>query len=228
VLYFTKVHPDLRLLYNFRIVHFEMLKKVFKYCSTSGSSFLGHFASGFETCIADLKQKLHNERCKLSCAKNSKAALCTKAVNAEMELVNAQADLAHVTTQNEGLKRKAHALFMCGYHAPGGLHRDAEKSQTRFLKAKGIITDSSWEMTQELVAKCSVPVTWVNKVIRAVARGFGITVKDTVDNHSVSHILLEGELALEIQLVSEMHNAGSKWCLFLLIHFYDNFPRLNY
>ena len=55
-----------------------------------------------------------------------------------------------------------------------------------------------------------MPVTWVNKVIRTVAKGFGITVKDTVDKHSVSHILLEGELALEIQLVSEMHNAGSK------------------
>jgi hypothetical protein len=65
-------------------------------------------------------------------------------------------------------------------------------------------------MTQELVAKCSMPVTWVNKVIMTIARGFGITVKDTVDKHSVSRILLEGELAPEIQLVSEMHNAGSK------------------
>jgi len=41
-------------------------------------------------------------------------------------------------------------------------------------------------------------------------KGLGITVKDTVDEHSVSHILLEGQLASEIQLVSELHNAGSK------------------
>jgi len=178
--------------------------------STSGSSFLGRFASGFETRIAELKRKLHNERRKLSRAENSKAALRTKAVNAETELVDAQADLARVTAQNEGLQRKAHASFMRGYRAPGRLRRDAEKSQTRFLKEKGVITDSSREMTRELVAECSVPVTRVNKVIRTVARGFGITVKDTVDKHSVSRILLEGELASEIQLVSEMHNAGSK------------------
>lgn len=62
--------------------------------STSGSSFLGHFASGFETRIAELKRKLHNERRKLSRAENSKAALRTKAVDAETELVDAQADLA--------------------------------------------------------------------------------------------------------------------------------------
>jgi hypothetical protein len=115
--------------------------------STSGSSFLCCYASGFKTCIADLKQKLHNERRKLSRTENSKAALHTKAVNAEMELVDAQADLARVTAQNEGLQRKAHALFMRGYCAPGRLHREAEKSQTRFLKEKGVITDSSREMT---------------------------------------------------------------------------------
>ncbi|KIM79991.1 hypothetical protein PILCRDRAFT_89849 [Piloderma croceum F 1598] len=126
-----------------------------------------------------------------------------------MELVDAQADLACVTAQNEGLQRKAHASFMRGYRALGRLHRDAEKSQTQFFKEKGVITDSSQEMTGELVAECSMPVTRVNKVIRTVARGFGITLKDTVDKHSVSHILLEGELASEIQLVSEMHNAGN-------------------
>ena len=54
---------------------------------------------------------------------------------------------ARVTAQNEGLQRKAHASFMRGYCAPGRLHREAEKSQTRFLKEKGVITDSSREMT---------------------------------------------------------------------------------
>jgi hypothetical protein len=91
--------------------------------STSGSSFLRRYASGFETRIADLKRKLHNERCKLLRAENSKAALHTKAVNAETELVDAQADLACVTAQNEGLQRKAHASFMRGYRAPGRLRR---------------------------------------------------------------------------------------------------------
>ena len=33
VLHFTKVHPDLRSLYSFCVVHFEMLKKVFAYCN---------------------------------------------------------------------------------------------------------------------------------------------------------------------------------------------------
>ena len=48
--------------------------------NTSGSSFLGHFASGFKTHIINHKQNIYHKHCKLSCAENSKATLCTKAV----------------------------------------------------------------------------------------------------------------------------------------------------
>ena len=176
----------------------------------SGGSLFGHLASVVETHVAKLKRKLHNERRKLSHAESSKAALRTKASNAEMELMHTQQNLARVTAQNDSLKQKDHASFMCDCRAPAKRHKMEEISKAYFLKEKGIITDSSWEMTRELVAECSVPVTQVNKVIRTVAKGLGITVKDTVDKHSVSRILLEGELASEIQLVSELHNAGSK------------------
>ena len=160
--------------------------------STSPGSFLMCLASGTETHINNLNCKLHNEHQKLSHAESSKAALLTKASNTEMELADTQENIECVTAQNNLLKRKYHASFMHDYHAPKKQYKEAEKSKAHYLKEKGSITDSSWEMTQELVAECSVPVTQVNKVIWTVTKGLGITIKDTVDKYSVSRILLEG------------------------------------
>jgi len=60
---------------------------------------------------------------------------------------------------------KDHVSFMCNYRASEKQHKEAEKCKAHFLKERRVIMDLSWEMTQELVAECSVPVTWVNKVI---------------------------------------------------------------
>lgn len=58
----------------------------------------------------------------------------------------------------------------------------------------------------------NVPVKKINAVIHAVSKGFGLNVKDNVSARAVGHIMHEGGVAAQIQLVHEAENAkGSQF-----------------
>jgi hypothetical protein len=48
-----------------------------------------------------------------------------------------------------------------------------------------------------------------------VSKELGIVEEDHVDKHSVSRITFEVKLASDIQLVSEIHNAGGQFSVFI-------------
>jgi len=168
----------------------------------------------------DFKRKLHNECRKWVRAEHSKAEFRAQAADALNTLAKTRDDLARNSAQIETLKREKHTLFMRDYRALEKKQRAVEKSQTVQLKEKGIIAEASREMVRNLTSHCNVPVARINSVIQTVSQGLGIAVTDSIDKHSVSRITLEGQVASEIQLVSEIHEAGSKTSYLCIIsHF---------
>lgn len=60
----------------------------------------------------------------------------------------------------------------------------------------------------------------VNTVIHAVVRGLSVTVNDTINKHSAARITLEGQVAADLQLVTEIHDVGGKSCGLMTIFNY--------
>jgi len=156
----------------------------------------------------DLKRLVHNTRRKLKRAEDSKANLRAQAKDALSEAENSREKLRRAEQLIESLKKTKNTLRMRVKRSSQKQEVAVEKSQSRSLKEKGVFKEIVREMTRDLTSLCRVPVARVDSVIHTVARGFGITVEDSIDKHSVSRITLEGQVAADMQLVQEIHNAG--------------------
>lgn len=145
------------------------------------------------------QKKLHNVSRKLGRSIVKNANLGDQLSQSESSLANTQRDLARALESEESLKRKQNATRM-------RLSRDAikhkhmaDEPRTHRMKIKGVISDNSREMIQELVG-LGVSTKKVNEIIHTVADGIGLPVVDRIDSHSVSRITLEGGIAAEMQI----------------------------
>lgn len=59
-----------------------------------------------------------------------------------------------------------------------------------------------------------MPLRHVNSMIKAVSEGIGVTVTNSIDTHSVLRIVTKSRIASELQLVTEIHSAGSEFNLY--------------
>jgi len=100
------------------------------------------------------------------------------------------------------------------------LEAAVEKLQTHALKVKGVFKEEVREMTRDLTSICWVPLARVNSVIHVVAWGLSIIVEDSIDKYSALRITLEGQIAVDMQLVNEIHTAGGKPCLSVIIYIF--------
>jgi hypothetical protein len=77
------------------------------------------------------------------------------------------------------------------------------------LKENGIFSKQTRTMTHELV-KVGVPMEQVGSAVKAVAQGFGVNVKGCISVHSIGHIMLEGGIAAQLQIVHEIEHVPGK------------------
>jgi DNA anti-recombination protein RmuC len=162
--------------------------------------------------VLELKRKLHNTHRKLTRAKNSKVNLRAQATGAKSDAKISREKLGHAERVIGSLKKTKDVLCMHVNRAAKKQEVAVKKSQSHSLKEKGVFGEAVREMTRDLTSICQVPVARVDSVIHTVAKGFGITVKDSMDKHSASRITLEGQVAADMQLVQEIHDAGGKFC----------------
>lgn len=164
------------------------------------------------TCVRvlELKRLLHNTHHKLTHTEHSKVNLRAETKAAISDAENSCEKLGHAEQLVESLQKAKNTLRMCVNCALGKQKVAVEKAQSHYLKEKGVFKEAVWEMTRDLTSICCVPVAHIDSVIHTVAKGFGINVKDSMDKHSTSHITLEGQVTVDMQLVHEIHNTGGK------------------
>jgi len=85
------------------------------------------------------------------------------------------------------------------------------------LKNKGAISDEARDMVRGLVAGNNVPVSQVSGVIKTVTAALGAEVKGEISTRSVARIMLEGDLAANIQLVDEAQQVHGKLTIMIKI-----------
>jgi len=170
--------------------------------------------------VLEYKRLLHNTRRKLTRAENAKGNLRAQTKEAQSDAEASRAKLGRVERVLATLQRAKNTLRMRDNRAPQKLEAAVEKSQTHALKVKGVFKEEVREMTRDLTSICRVPLARVNSVIHVVARGLGIIVEDSIDKHSASRITLEGQVAVDMQLVNEIHTAGGKPCLSVIIYIF--------
>jgi hypothetical protein len=115
--------------------------------------------------------------------------------------------LAQVLNKKSTAFQHKNALCMCANRAINYKKAVADILKAHNLKSKGVFKDTSWEMVQDLVV-CGVPLQNINSVIQTISHGVGVDLWDSIDKHSVSHIVHKGGLAAEMQLVQEIHHGG--------------------
>jgi chromosome segregation ATPase len=165
--------------------------------------------------LLELKRKLHNTRRKLTRAEASKVDLRAQAKQTASDAESSHEKLGRAEKIIDTLRKAKNTLRMRVTRASRKQDVAVEKSKSHVLKEKGVFKENIREMTRELTSICRVPVARVDSVIQTVAKGLGIAVEDSMDKHSVSRITLEGQVAADMQLVHEIHNAGGMIILFL-------------
>lgn len=167
--------------------------------------------------LLDMQRLLHNTCHKLTWAKGTTNDSHTKAKDTLFDAKCLRADLERSERLVESLKKDKNTLCMRDNCA--SQKRDAAVNSTRSfsLKEKGVFTEPVQEMAHDLTSICQVPVARVNSVIHAVAKEFGIRVNGSMDKHSAARITLKGQVASDIQLIQEIHNAGGMFYQYLLI-----------
>ena len=174
--------------------------------------------------VLESKRLLHNTRRKLTRAENTKDKLRTQAKDALSDAKSSQEKLSRAERVIASLKKAKNTLRKRDSRVSQKLQAAAENLQSHSLKEKGVFKEEVREMTRDLTSICRVPLARVNTVIHAVARGLGVTVNDTIDKHSAARITLEGQVAADLQLVTEIHDAGGKSCGLMTLFNYLIFP----
>ncbi|KAJ6582799.1 hypothetical protein B0H10DRAFT_1962376 [Mycena sp. CBHHK59/15] len=76
------------------------------------------------------------------------------------------------------------------------------------LQENGVISAASWELVTDLVGLHNVPVSRVLDVIKSVAQTVGVSVDGDISEQSVGHIVLEGGIISQVQIIDEVQHAG--------------------
>ena len=84
------------------------------------------------------------------------------------------------------------------------------KPATISLKEKGVLTEKTREMTRNLVMH-GVSRKESTNVIKAVAKGVGIELEDTIDGRSVWRTEKEGYIASQLQLVADIERSSGEY-----------------
>ena len=94
--------------------------------------------------------------------------------------------------------------------AAGDDSSDEEESARTFqVKGEqGIVTNDAHALAHNLVG-LGVLGSNVNTVICTVAQPMGITVEGNISDRTVRHVVLEGGIAAQVQVVDEVHRAES-------------------
>jgi hypothetical protein len=98
-------------------------------------------------------------------------------------------------------KKQQHAVIRAREQA----YKD---KSVHWLLHKGVYTEETRNLIYLLV-KAGCPRGYVGKVISAVLKSAGITTIGNISQHIVSHVIIEGYFAAQIQLGHEMKNAES-------------------
>jgi hypothetical protein len=160
--------------------------------------------------LLECKRVLHNMRRKLTRAEKTKDKLRDKANNALSDANYTWEKLGCAEHMVASLKWVKNTLWMHDSRATWKLEAAVEQSQSHSLKEKGVFKEEVQEMAWNLTSICWVPLARGNSVIQVVAHGLGVTVEDSIDKHSAARITLEGQVAADMQLVNEIHDAGGK------------------
>ena len=89
------------------------------------------------------------------------------------------------------------------------------KHSTFKLKEKGAIPAPICALSHELV-HLGIPVTKVDSTIHTTAKTLGISIEGSLTKPSVSHIMLEGGIATEMQIADEIHKHKGGFAILVL------------
>ncbi|KDQ12198.1 hypothetical protein BOTBODRAFT_176720 [Botryobasidium botryosum FD-172 SS1] len=132
--------------------------------------------------------------------------LQTRAEDAEEGTQRLQAKLGKELERLDKLKHQNNALRMSKAHTPQKQQNAVAEGARVLLKEGGVITEDTQEGIRDLVS-LNIPVENINSATHTVARMLGSNVADSIDKHSVSHIVLEGLVAADMQSMREAHDA---------------------
>ena len=190
--------------------------------------------------IEDLCSLLHNTVHCEKCAKQSNKTLWRRAqeVGETSTHLASCAEASHgrikfLEEKNAKITQKNHNLLMwlsCTGHTSAQIlhsvqnavsmsanNQETTTQPVLMLKNKGDISDEARDMVRGLVAGNNVPVSQVSGVIKTVTAALGAEVKGEISTRSVARIMLEGDLAANIQLVDEAQQVQGKLTIMIKI-----------